>query len=68
MSDFKKKGLKDYIYKKNSTEMYSLLETYASRENAINGQEYKKTLMERFDKCSVDWERLFHSYQLISLS
>ena len=25
-----------------------------SRENAINGQEYKKTLMERFDKCSVD--------------
>ena len=27
---------------------------YISRENAINGQEYKKTLMERFDKCSVD--------------
>ena len=25
-----------------------------SRENAINGQEYKKTLMEYFDKCSVD--------------
>ena len=25
-----------------------------SRENAINGQEYKKVLMERFDKCSVD--------------
>lgn len=25
-----------------------------SRENAINGQEYKKTLMERFDKCNVD--------------
>ena len=25
-----------------------------SRENAINGQEYKKTLMERFDKCSDD--------------
>ena len=25
-----------------------------SRENAINGQEYKKTLMERFDKCSFD--------------
>jgi hypothetical protein len=33
--NFKKKGLKDYVYKKNSTEMYSLLETYASRENAI---------------------------------
>ena len=27
-----------------------------SRENAINGQEYKKTLMERFDKCSVDFK------------
>ena len=25
-----------------------------SRENAINGQEYKKTLMEYFDKCNVD--------------
>jgi hypothetical protein len=33
--NFRKKGLKDYVYKKNSTEMYSLLETYASRENAI---------------------------------
>jgi hypothetical protein len=33
--NFKKKGLKDYTYKKNSTEMYSLLETYTSRETAI---------------------------------
>jgi hypothetical protein len=33
--NFKKKGLKDYTYQKNSTEMYSLLETYSSRETAI---------------------------------
>jgi len=33
--NFKKKGLKDYTYKKNSTEMYSLLEIYTSRETAI---------------------------------
>lgn len=33
--NFKEKGLKDYIYKKNSTEMYSLLEKYANREDAI---------------------------------
>jgi hypothetical protein len=33
--NFKKKGLNGYIYEKNSTKMYSLLETYASRETAI---------------------------------
>jgi hypothetical protein len=33
--NFKKKGLNDYTYKKNSVEMYSLLKTYASRESAI---------------------------------
>lgn len=33
--NFKQKGLKGYVYKKNSTEMYSLLETHASKENAI---------------------------------
>jgi len=33
--NFQKQGLNDYEYKKNSTEMYSLLETYASRESAI---------------------------------
>lgn len=34
--NFKKKGLIDYTYKKNSTEMYSLLKTYASVKDAIN--------------------------------
>ncbi len=33
--NFKKQGLNGYKYKKNSTEMYSLLETYANKENAI---------------------------------
>lgn len=33
--NFRKKGLNDYTYKKNSAEMYSLLENYASRESAI---------------------------------
>ncbi|MDD4760120.1 MAG: RloB family protein [Bacteroidaceae bacterium] len=33
--NFKKKGLKNYTYEKNSTEMYSLLETHASREIAV---------------------------------
>ncbi len=33
--NFKKKGLKNYEYKKNSTEMFSLVETHGSRENAI---------------------------------
>jgi len=33
--NFKRKGLSDFVYEKNSTEMYSLLETYASREFAI---------------------------------
>lgn len=33
--NFKKKGLKDYEYKKNSTEMFKLLETHGSLNNAI---------------------------------
>jgi hypothetical protein len=33
--NFQKHGLNDYKYKKNSAEMYSLLETYASQEDAI---------------------------------
>ena len=33
--NFKKKGLNSYAYEKNSPEMYSLLETYASRESAV---------------------------------
>ncbi|MCK9254782.1 MAG: RloB family protein [Bacteroidales bacterium] len=33
--NFKKQGLNGYKYKKNSTEMYSLLETYANKGNAI---------------------------------
>ncbi len=33
--NFKKNGLNNYTYKKNSTEMYALLKTYASREAAI---------------------------------
>lgn len=33
--NFKNKGLKNYKYKKNSTEMYSLLEKYASITTAI---------------------------------
>lgn len=42
--NFKKKGLKDYVYKKNSKEMYFLLETYGSRENAIkNAKNLEKT-------------------------
>jgi hypothetical protein len=34
-ANFKKQGLKDYKYKKNSPDMFKLLETYGSRENAI---------------------------------
>ncbi len=33
--NFKEKGLKNYKYKKNSIEMFTLLETYGSREDAI---------------------------------
>ncbi len=33
--NFKKKGLKDYKYQKNSLEMFSLLEMYGNREDAI---------------------------------
>jgi hypothetical protein len=33
--NFKEKGLDNYSYVKNSTEMYSLLETFANRETAI---------------------------------
>jgi len=33
--NFKKKGLKNYEYKKNCTEMFALLETHGSREDAI---------------------------------
>ena len=33
--NFRDKGLTDYTYKKNSKEMYSLLETYASRDAAV---------------------------------
>ena len=33
--NFRKQGLKDYKYKKNSPDMFKLLETYGSRENAI---------------------------------
>lgn len=33
--NFKSKGLINYKYKKNSTEMYSLLETYGNRQTAI---------------------------------
>lgn len=34
-NNFQSKGLDDYEYKKNSTEMFSLLETHGSRETAI---------------------------------
>ena len=34
--NFKKKGLKNYKYKKNSVDMFALLEQYGSREEAIN--------------------------------
>lgn len=34
-NNFKKKGLKNYKYQKNSIEMFSLLETYGNREDAI---------------------------------
>ena len=41
--NFKKKGLKNYKYKKNNTEMFALLETHASREDAIrNATNLKK--------------------------
>ncbi|HOE39138.1 MAG TPA: RloB family protein [Bacteroidales bacterium] len=41
--NFKEKGLKNYTYKKNSTEMYSLLKTYANRDFAIkNAVKLKK--------------------------
>jgi RloB-like protein len=34
-NNFKKRGLKNYKYKKNSLEMFDLLETFGSREDAI---------------------------------
>lgn len=33
--NFQKQGLNDYKYKKNSSDMFTLLETYGSREDAI---------------------------------
>ncbi len=51
--NFKKKGLKDYVYQKNSTEMYSLLETYASRENAIKNAVNLEKLYVRQQNYSV---------------
>lgn len=33
--NFQKKGLNDYKYQKNSTEIFKLIETYGSREDAI---------------------------------
>ncbi|HHU46666.1 MAG TPA: RloB domain-containing protein [Bacteroidales bacterium] len=42
-NNFKEKGLKNYTYKKNSKEMYSLLKTYTNREFAIkNAVKLKK--------------------------
>ncbi len=48
--NFQEKGLKDYKYKKNSTEMFTLLETYGSREDAIrNATTLEKTYEEQHD-------------------
>ncbi len=48
--NFKKKGLKDYKYQKNSLEMFSLLETYGSREDAIkNAKNLEKLYLNAAD-------------------
>jgi len=47
--NFRDKGLTDYSYRKNSKEMYSLLETYASRDAAV--------------KHAANLEKIYHGQQ-----
>lgn len=49
--NFKKKGLLGYEYKKNSTEMFDLLEKYGSRSNAIK----HATKLEKFHAGKTDF-------------
>lgn len=49
-NNFRQQGLKGYSYKKNSTEMFSLLEKYGSRHNAVkNAERLEKTYRGRPD-------------------
>jgi hypothetical protein len=42
--NFQSKGLRNYKYQKNSTEMFNLLEQYGNRENAVkNAEKLEKT-------------------------
>jgi hypothetical protein len=46
--NFQKQGLNNYQYKKNSTEMFALLETYGSLETAIrNAKKLEKSYTEQ---------------------
>ena len=45
-ANFKAKGLKDYVYRKNSEEMFQLLEKYGSRADALRNAD---TLDKRYD-------------------
>lgn len=48
--NFKKKGLKDYKYQKNSLEMFSHLESFGSREDAIkNAKNLEKMYLNETD-------------------
>jgi hypothetical protein len=59
--NFKKKGLKDYAYKKNSPDMFKQLETYGSRENAIkNAYNLEKLYEKRTDFANQNPRTMVH--------
>ena len=59
--NFKNKGLKNYKYKKNSPDMFKLLETYGSRENAIkNAHNLEKTYAGRTDFANHNPSTMVH--------